>query len=105
MVYAIYFLIKHTYKAGFTLKENLEGHTPHYTLDLALNVSFVNKKRILETLDKMPQYSIVEIIGTDSVYIDRDVLEIFAEFKSKAHNKHIQLILRDIPDVEILELH
>ena len=105
VVYAIYFLIKHTYKAGFTLKENLEGHTPHYTLDLALNVSFVNKKRILETLDKMPQYSIVEIIGTDSVYIDRDVLEIFAEFKSKAHNKHIQLILRDIPDVEILELH
>jgi len=105
VVYAIYFLIKHTYKAGFTLKENLEGHTPHYTLDLALNVSFVNKKRILETLDKMPPYSIVEIIGTDSVYIDRDVLEIFAEFKSKAHIKHIQLILIDIPDVQILELH
>jgi len=105
IVYAIYFLIKHTYRAGFTIKEKHEGHLKHFIIELALNVSFLNKKRILEMLDKLPEYSIVEIIGSDSVYIDRDVLEIFQDFKSKAHRKHIQLSLKDIPEVETIELH
>jgi len=105
IVYALYFLIKHTYRAGFTMKERMEGHTKRFTIELALNVSFLNKKRFIEMLDALPEYSIVEINGVDSVYIDHDILEIFHDFKSKAHLKHIQLILRAIPDVETIELH
>jgi len=105
VVYSIYFLIKHTYRAGYSIKEKMEGHTKHFIIDLALNVSFLNKKRIMDMLDKIPEYSIVEIIGSDSVYIDNDILEIFHDFKSKAHRKHIQLLLKDIPDVETIELH
>jgi MFS superfamily sulfate permease-like transporter len=105
LVYSIYFLIKHTYRAGFTIKEKNEGHMKHYTMDLALNVSFLNKKRIMDMLDKIPEYSVVEIIGSDSVYIDNDILEIFHDFKSKARRKHIQLLLKDIIDVETIELH
>lgn len=105
IAYSIYFLIKHTYRAGFTVKEKMEGHIPHFTIDLALNVSFLNKKRIADLLDKMPDYSIVEIIGTDSVYIDHDILEIFQQYKSKAHTKHIQLIMKDIPEVQTISLH
>ncbi len=105
IAFAIYFLIKHTYRAGFTVKQKTEGHTIHYTIRLALNVSFLNKKRLIEMLDKIPVYSIVEVIGTDSVYIDNDVLEIFHDFKTKAHLKHIQLLLTDIPETETIELH
>lgn len=105
VIYSIYFLVKHTYRAGYTLKERKEGHYNHYTIELALNVSFMNKKRILEMLDTIPEYSHVEIIGTDSVYIDNDILEIFQDYKSKAHRKHIQLILKDIPEVQTIELH
>jgi MFS superfamily sulfate permease-like transporter len=105
IAYAIYFLIKHTYRAGFVVRETHDGHNKHIIIDLALNVSFLNKKRFIELLDKLPEYSIVEINGSDSVYIDRDVLEIFQEFKTKAHNKHIQLRLIDIPEVETLSLH
>jgi MFS superfamily sulfate permease-like transporter len=105
IVYSIYFLVKHTYRAGYIIKERSEGHLKHYSIDLALNVSFLNKKRIMDMLDKIPEYSIVEIIGSDSVYIDNDILEIFHDFKSKAHRKHIQLLLKDIPDVETIELH
>lgn len=103
--YSIYFLIKHTYRAGFAMKERTEGHTRHFTIELALNVSFLNKKKFMETLDGLPEYSIVEIDGSKSVYIDRDVLEIFQDFKVKAHNKHIELILKNIPEVETIELH
>lgn len=103
--YSIYFLIKHTYRAGFVMKERAEGHTRHFTIDLALNVSFLNKRKFMETLDGIPEYSIVEIDGSKSVYIDRDVLEIFQDFKAKAHNRHIQFILKNIPEVETIELH
>lgn len=105
IIYCVYFIVKHTYRAGYTIKETKEGHYNHYIIELALNVSFLNKKRFLEMLDKIPDYSIVEIIGTDSVYIDNDILEIFQDYKSKAHRKHIQLTLKDIPEVQTLELH
>lgn len=105
IIYSIYFLIKHTYRAGFIIKENKEGSGKHFVIELALNVSFMNKKRILEMLDAIPEYSTVEIIGTDSIYIDNDILEIFQDFKSKAHRKHIHLILKDIPEVQTIELH
>ena len=105
MVYALYFLVKHTYRAGYSLKEIKEGHLTHYKIELALNVSFLNKKRIREMLDHIPEYAIVEINGADSVYIDHDILEIIHDFKAKAHRKHIELKLVNIPDVETIELH
>ena len=77
----------------------------YFTIELALNVSFLNKKKVMDMLDKMPDNSIVEIIGTDSVYIDRDILEIFQDFKSKAHTRNIELFLIDIPEVETIEVH
>jgi MFS superfamily sulfate permease-like transporter len=105
VAYSIYFLIKHTYRAGFTVREKMEGKTRHFSIDLALNVSFLNKKRLSVQLDQIPEYSIVEITGTKSVYIDHDILEIFQQFKSKAYQKHIQLILHDIAEVETINLH
>lgn len=103
--YAIYFLIKHTYRAGYVVEEKMEGHIQHFIIHLALNVSFLNKKRFTELLDKIPEYAVVEIIGTGSVYIDNDILEIFQSYRAKAKVKHIQLIMKDIPEVETIELH
>lgn len=105
IAFSIYFLVKHTYRAGYTIKEKDDGNIKRITIELALNVSFLNKKKITNTLDKIPEYSIVEIIGTKSVYIDNDVLEIFQDYKVKAHNRHIQLTLKDIPEVETIGLH
>jgi len=105
LAYAIYFLVKHTYRAGFTVREVMHGQLKYYYIDLALNVSFLNKKKIMQLLDQIPAYAIVEINGTNSVYIDRDVLEIFQDFRAKAHAKHIQLTLKAIPEVETIELH
>lgn len=105
MAYAIYFLIKHTYRAGFSVKEHREGHIRHFTIELALNVSFLNKKRFVELLERIPEYSVVEINGEDSVYIDDDVLEIFQDFRTKARNRHIELTTKGIREVETIGLH
>ena len=62
--YAVYFLVKHTYRAGFTMNEKQDGHIRHYHIDLALNVSFLNKKKLRDTLDSIPEYSIIDIFGS-----------------------------------------
>ena len=59
----------------------------------------------MEMLDKIPPYSEVRVNGSKSIYIDHDILEIFHDFKPKARNRHIELTMTDIPDVETIELH
>ncbi|MBK8415141.1 MAG: SulP family inorganic anion transporter [Bacteroidetes bacterium] len=105
IVYSLYFLIRNTYKAGYTISENVQGHTMHVHMELALNVSFLNKRKIKEALDRIPPYSIVTIDGTRSINIDHDILEIFQEFRSKARQRHLQLELKNIPEVSVIELH
>lgn len=101
--YAIYFLIKHTYRAGFIITEFKSEN--RFLMELALNVSFLNKKKISEALDAFPEKSRVEINGSKSVYIDHDVLEIFQDFRSKASARNIDLALINIPEVETIEMH
>lgn len=105
VAYSAYFIFKNTYKAGFTLQARNEGHSRHYSFRLAINVSFINKKKLKDELEKIPDYSIVDIDGTHSVYVDYDVIEVINEFKTKAHHKHIELHLKGIPDVETIGAH
>ena len=105
IAYSCYFIFKNTYRAGYTLETKMEGHIRHYYFNLAINVSFINKKRIKDELEKIPDYSVVHIEGSRSVYIDYDVSEIINEFKTKAKHKHIELHLAGIPDVETISAH
>jgi len=105
VAYAAYFIFKNTYKAGFTLQIKKEEHTLHYYFRLAINVSFINKKKLKDELEKIPDHSAVYIDGAHSVYIDYDVIEVINEFKVKAHHKHIVLHLQGIPDVETISAH
>ena len=103
--YAAYFILKNTYKAGYTLHQEKEGASKLYLFRLAINVSFINKKKLKDELEKVSPGSIVSIDGSHSVYIDYDVLEVINEFKSKARYKNIELRMAGIPDVETLEAH
>ncbi len=105
ILYSIYFMVKHTYRAGFKLSVQEEGAIKHFNIRLALNVSFLNKKKIIDMLEKIPPYSSAEIDGTGSVYIDHDILEIFQDYKMKAKQRHIELILKQIPEVQTIGLH
>lgn len=105
IAYAAYFIFKNTYKAGFTLQKKPEGHTVHYFFRLAINVSFINKKKLKDELEKIPDFSVVDIDGEHSVYIDYDIIEVINEFKIKAHHKHIELHLKGIPDVDTITAH
>lgn len=51
-------------------------------------------------IDKIPECSFVEIFGSDSVYSDNDILEIFIDFKSKANRKQVLMTFKNIPEVK-----
>lgn len=105
VAYAAYFIFRNTYKAGFNLQVNKENEITTYFFRLAINVSFINKKKLKDELEKIRDHSIVHIDGAHSVYIDYDVLEVINEFKKKASHKHISLHLMGIPEVETISAH
>lgn len=105
IVYSLYFIVKHTYRAGFALSHRHHAGVDEYRIHLAQNVSFMNKRRLKETLDQIPMYSVVHISGDECVYIDYDILEIIHDYKKKAVKKHIELTMESIPPVESISLH
>lgn len=54
------------YRAGYKMQYQEIDNVDHYEIVLALNLSFLNKRKIKEILDDMPEYSIVLIDGTKS---------------------------------------
>ena len=84
-----YFFRKEQYHSGDTIR-----------LELAQEVSFLNKASILLTLDHMPENSSVVIDASKTAYIDHDVLEIIREFKDvKAPEKKINVVFTGFKDV------
>ena len=58
-----------------------------------------------EALDEIPEYSVLIIDGSESNFIDYDILEIVKEYHNKAHDKHIKLHLKGIEKVNITAVH
>lgn len=84
-----YYFRKEQYHTGDTIR-----------LELAQEVSFLNKASILLTLDHLPENSAVVIDAANTVYIDHDVLEIIREFKAvKAPQKNISVVLTGFKNV------
>jgi carbonic anhydrase len=78
-----YYFRKEKYQNGDSIK-----------LELAQEVSFLNKASILLTLDHMPENTTVVIDASNTTYIDFDVLESIREFKDvKAAQKNINVVL------------
>jgi len=68
-------------------------------------VTFLNKVNLKEALDQIPEYSILTIDGSESRFIDYDILEIISEYSNKAHDRHIELHLNGIERVNITAIH
>jgi MFS superfamily sulfate permease-like transporter len=105
VAYSGYYIFKNTYRAGFSLNKELVDGRAGYHLQLAMNVSFINKKKLKDELEKIPEKAMVNVDGSKSIYIDHDVLEVINEFRAKARHKEIELKLTNIPEVVTLEMH
>ncbi|PIR21202.1 MAG: hypothetical protein COV45_00210 [Deltaproteobacteria bacterium CG11_big_fil_rev_8_21_14_0_20_47_16] len=85
---------------GFVLRANLksaffvanEGNT--YIIKLQQKVTFVNKLRLMRTLEKLPKGATVVIDGTKSFFIDHDVIDAIGEFCTVGKHKGIEVIVK-----------
>lgn len=71
---------------------------PVVRIELAEHVSFLHKAAMRRVLDEIPKGSLVEIDGSRSKHIDRDVLEIIDDFKHEATLRRIDVITEGLPE-------
>ncbi len=103
MVVAIFFLLKRNFETPYFVhrqQETDEAGVHYLRLELSEHVSFLNKAAVLKALMELPEGAVVEIDGSNSKFIYRDVLELIHDFRTTAKLRKIELRLVDIPDVE-----
>lgn len=94
LITSIFFILKGNMKLAYFFKreEHKEGATIY--MDLAQEVSFLNKAAIKQTLSHLPENCKVIIDAKNTVYIDYDVLELlkdFVKYGSKDKNIFVEL--------------
>ncbi len=94
MVISIIFLLRNNMKIPYYYHRSKYSGNEVIKLDLAQEVSFLNKGSIKNTLDKLPENSIIILDATNTEYIDFDVLEVIKDFqKNQAVDKNIKMSL------------
>ena len=95
IIISIIFVLKGNLKRAYSFRKEAyeDGDVIH--IDLAQEVSFLNKAAIKSTLNDIPENSKVIINAHDTVYIAHDVLDLIKEFKkikSKEENIKVKLL-------------
>ena len=104
IIISIIFVLKGNLKKAyyFRKEEYADGDVIH--IDLAQEVSFLNKAAIKQTLNHLPENSKVIIDAKDTVYIAHDILDLIHEFKTtRAVDNNIKLKLKGFKKAYQLE--
>ncbi len=90
MISGIFFVIKTNLHQAITVIE--EGDT--YTIKLEKDVSFLNKAFLRGTLKSIPDNAHVVVDGSKAVWIDNDIVETIADFRSTAESNGITMDIK-----------
>jgi MFS superfamily sulfate permease-like transporter len=104
IVISIIFVLKGNLKRAYNFRkeEYVDGDVIH--IDLAQEVSFLNKAAIKTTLSEIPENSKVIINAQDTVYIAHDILDLIKEFKAtRALDENIKVKLKGFKKAYRLE--
>lgn len=96
MVVGVFYILRNNLRNPYFYTIGRNGDKKVITIKLSEEVSFLNKAAISFTLNHLPNESDVVIDGSNSRYIDPDVLEIIHNFKHNAYSKGIIVQLKNI---------
>jgi MFS superfamily sulfate permease-like transporter len=102
MAAGIFYILREHVSAPYYLHDldiHEEYGVPVVRIELAENVSFLNKAAVSEVLHGIENGSRVEVDASKSRHVDRDVLELIEDFRVSAHLRDIELILLDVPEL------
>ncbi|MES2239971.1 MAG: SulP family inorganic anion transporter [Bacteroidota bacterium] len=104
IIISVVFVLKGNLKKAYTFKKDEYGDGDIIHIDLAQEVSFLNKAAIKSTLNSIPENSSVVITAHDTVYIAHDILDLIKEFKStRAVDENIKVKLKGFKKAYHLE--
>ena len=91
MVVAIFYVLRNNYRKPFLFEK--ENHIGNDTIriELAEDVTFINKANIQRALNTIPSFSKVIIDASRTINIDDDVVEIIEDFESTAYTRNIEV--------------
>lgn len=95
LVISIVFVLKGNMQRAYNFRKEEYHDGDEIHIDLAQEVSFLNKAAIKATLSSIPENSKVIINAADTVYIAHDVLDLIKEFKkirAKEENIKVKLV-------------
>jgi len=96
---AVFYILRRNFRHSYTITDTDKGEI---NLELAEDVTFLNKASIVQYFYDAPEGVTMTIDGSKCKSINHDVLESIAEFKKfGAPEKKIKLSVINIPDCEI----
>ena len=104
IIISIIFVLKGNLKRAYNFRKEVYADGDVIHIDLAQEVSFLNKAAIKSTLNDIPENSKVIINAHDTVYIAHDILDLLREFKStRAIDENIKVKLKGFKKAYHLE--
>ncbi|RDI53787.1 SulP family inorganic anion transporter [Flavobacterium glaciei] len=104
LLVSVFFILSGNMKLAYFFKKEEHKEGEDINIDLAQEVSFLNKAAIKETLRHLPENSKVIISAKNTVYIDYDVLELIKDFKQYgSKDKNIIVELQDFKSAYKIE--
>ena len=104
IVISVIFVLKGNLKRAYSFRKEQYADGDVIHIDLAQEVSFLNKAAIKSTLGDIPENSKVVINASDTVYIAHDILDLIREFKqTRARDENIRVKLKGFKKAYDLE--
>src|SRR6266404_1725405 len=101
LLLSVYYIISNNFKAEYKVQISEKNGQKIFYIKLNSNVTFLNKVKLKDALDKIPEDSILTIDGSECNFIDYDILEIISEFENKARDRNIEIHLLGIEKVNV----
>lgn len=87
---AVFFILQNNYKSSYKIKNIVDEGQDTIHIELAQELSFFNKAKVLKTLDGIPDNSKVIIDASQTSYIHFDVQEILKDFLESTEERNIE---------------
>jgi MFS superfamily sulfate permease-like transporter len=105
LLLAAFFIIRNNFKAEYNIIKTIKEGRENYLIRLNSNVTFLNKVKLRDALDDIPDDSFLTIDGSHCNFIDYDILEIISEYDQKARDRNIRVELMGIEKVDVAAIH
>lgn len=96
MVVAIGFILFNNFRNAYSHVSEVEGNNKTLKIVLSEEVSFLNKGKILQLLNQIPNNSKVIIDASKCSSIHYDIVEIISDFKASCEERNIKLETRGL---------